>query len=365
MEQKIPAVSVVIPMYNAEKFITPCLESLSGQTFKDFEIIVVDHCSTDGSRELVEDFTKKFTGDGGLRLVRLGKNFGNPCVPRNKGLNFSRGKYVYFMDADDLLMDNALKILYQSAEKYGADFIIMPNWYEFVKNTDRPFPEELVPYSWWFASKNVRPPLQQFEIDTGNPGQRIVDYMDGKFPMMPWLKFSRRDFLLENDLTFPMMPRGEDDFWTIKLLCSAKKILLIPHAFYIHRTHLHSFVYKPRSLEEIIEFDMTLAVDGMKVMRELFQKHEFFQQNPQYWCALINFNFGFAFAFQSIFNNASQYELYDAVRKVFFSGDSDGEKTDLISYLCTYITLQRKDLLILSERIAELERQIEDVRSNA
>ena len=59
MEQKIPAVSVVIPMYNAEKFIGACLESVFAQNFKDFEVIVVDHSSTDNSVEIVENYLKR------------------------------------------------------------------------------------------------------------------------------------------------------------------------------------------------------------------------------------------------------------------------------------------------------------------
>ena len=62
MEQKIPAVSVIIPMYNAEKFIGACLESIFAQNFKDFEIIVVDHCSTDNSAAVAENYLKRGGG---------------------------------------------------------------------------------------------------------------------------------------------------------------------------------------------------------------------------------------------------------------------------------------------------------------
>lgn len=64
MEQKIPAISVVIPMYNAEKFIAPCIESLFAQTFRDFEVIVVDHASTDNSYNIVENYVQKLAGGG-------------------------------------------------------------------------------------------------------------------------------------------------------------------------------------------------------------------------------------------------------------------------------------------------------------
>ncbi len=61
----IPAISIVIPMYNAEKFIGECLDSILNQTFQDFEVIVVDNCSTDNSAKIVEDYAPKFTMGGG------------------------------------------------------------------------------------------------------------------------------------------------------------------------------------------------------------------------------------------------------------------------------------------------------------
>ncbi len=67
MNKQIPAVSIVIPMYNAEKYIGECLDSILAQTFKDFEVIVVDDCSTDKSCAVVESFLPKFNGGGGLR----------------------------------------------------------------------------------------------------------------------------------------------------------------------------------------------------------------------------------------------------------------------------------------------------------
>ena len=66
MNKQIPAVSIVIPMYNSEKYIGECLDSILAQTFTDYEVIVVDDCSTDNSREVVESYLPKFNG-GGMR----------------------------------------------------------------------------------------------------------------------------------------------------------------------------------------------------------------------------------------------------------------------------------------------------------
>ena len=64
MNKKIPAVSIIIPMYNAEKYIGACLDSILAQTFTDFEVIVVDDCSTDNSRTVVQSYLPKFNGGG-------------------------------------------------------------------------------------------------------------------------------------------------------------------------------------------------------------------------------------------------------------------------------------------------------------
>ena len=64
MNKQIPAVSIIIPMYNAEKYIGECLDSILAQTFTDYEVIVVDDCSTDNSRAVVESYLPKFNGGG-------------------------------------------------------------------------------------------------------------------------------------------------------------------------------------------------------------------------------------------------------------------------------------------------------------
>ena len=107
--KNFPEISVIIPLYNAEKYIGACLESLANQTFQDFEVIVADDCSTDKSAMVVKSFISTF-GDR-LRLVKLSKNSGVPSTPRNFALKKARGKYVYYLDSDDLLTPTAFEEL--------------------------------------------------------------------------------------------------------------------------------------------------------------------------------------------------------------------------------------------------------------
>lgn len=120
---KAPRVSIVIPMFNVEKYIETCIGSILAQTFKDFEIIVVDDCSTDRSCEIVSKYT-----DPRIKLVRQIKNSGEN-KSRNLGLKIANGKYVYFMDSDDAILPHIIETLFNAAEESQADVVYMNRWF--------------------------------------------------------------------------------------------------------------------------------------------------------------------------------------------------------------------------------------------
>lgn len=125
--EKIYAVSVIIPLYNAEKYIGECLDSVLAQTFQDFEVIVVDDASTDNSRAVVESYVEKFGGR--LTVTNLKENSGSGAMPRNKGLLLSQGEYIFFLDADDMITPTALEELYALAKDYKADVVYCEKFY--------------------------------------------------------------------------------------------------------------------------------------------------------------------------------------------------------------------------------------------
>ena len=144
----VPAISIIIPLYNAEKFISDCLDSLLAQTFKDFEVIIIDDCSTDNSAAIVENYRKKFSGR--LTLSRTKKNSGCAGIPKNMGFNFSRGEYVFFLDADDAITPTAFEELYPVAKNFGADVVACEKYYEVpaeLWNNDE-FKKSLTPVSY-------------------------------------------------------------------------------------------------------------------------------------------------------------------------------------------------------------------------
>ncbi len=111
-----PAISLVMPVYNVESFLSKALTSVENQTFKDFEMIIVDDGSSDKSYEIAEEFCIK---NPNFKLIKQ-ENSG-PAAARNTGVMHCKGEYIAFMDSDDYLEKNFLEELYKLAKKTGAD----------------------------------------------------------------------------------------------------------------------------------------------------------------------------------------------------------------------------------------------------
>ena len=111
----MPSVSVIIPVFNTEKYLAACVESIRNQSFKDFEVLLVDDGSTDGSGRICDEYSK--TDD---RIVVIHKENGGVCSARNAGLDAARGEYVVFVDADDCLNESHLEHLMDS----DADLVL-------------------------------------------------------------------------------------------------------------------------------------------------------------------------------------------------------------------------------------------------
>lgn len=115
----MPSISVIVPVYQAEKFLHRCLDSMARQTFSDWELILVDDGSTDGSAALCDQFAAK---DSRARVFHRKKNQG-VSEARNLGLNEAKGDYIAFLDADDCYEFQALETLWNLREESGADTV--------------------------------------------------------------------------------------------------------------------------------------------------------------------------------------------------------------------------------------------------
>ena len=125
-------VSIVIPNYNSERYIRQTIDSVRNQTYPNWELIIVDDKSTDRSVEIINEYTKD---DPRISLIQLESNSGLPAVPRNVGIKAAKGKYVGFLDADDLWHPQKLELQIGFMERNSARFT-STNIYNFrdIKN---------------------------------------------------------------------------------------------------------------------------------------------------------------------------------------------------------------------------------------
>ena len=115
----MPTISVIVPIYNAEKYLHKCIDSILSQTFTDFELLLLDDGATDKSGDICDEFSQ---GDNRIKVIH--KSNTGVSDTRNQGLNVAKGKYVIFMDADDYwFVDSALEQLVEKAEKYNLDIV--------------------------------------------------------------------------------------------------------------------------------------------------------------------------------------------------------------------------------------------------
>ena len=265
----IPAISVIIPMYNAEKYIGECLDSILNQTFTDYEVIVVDDCSTDHSCEIVETYLPKFHRGGvseKLQLVRLSKNSGAPGIPNNVGLGISRGEYISFLEADDAITNTAFEELYPIAKKFDADVVHCERYFRFDDKIENAF---------LFGGSSVSEPT----LITENLDERLQDLYNGKFILNLWTKLIRRDFIIKNKLQM-INANTHDANYTYSLVCSAKNYVRVPNAVNFYRIVPDSLSHKVEDVPKTIKKWINGLTKGFNYLDNFLSEREFFQKRP-------------------------------------------------------------------------------------
>ena len=228
-----PTISVIIPMYNAEKYIALTLETVLAQTFADFELILIDDASTDRTVGIAKSFD-----DRRIKIIELEKNMGGasgPGVVRNVGIEQASGEYVYSMDHDDVLMPDAFQIMLNAAVETGADAVINTKNLLVEKNE--------------FTSLDEIPQLLIQERGKMNPiaadlKKRVLEeYALHKSPAAPWNHLYRREFLRQSGIRFRPIEIHDDGLFLIELLCATKNIIKIEELFYIWRQQNESITH--------------------------------------------------------------------------------------------------------------------------
>lgn len=211
-----PKVSVIIPMYNTGEYIEEAIRSIMNQTLSQIEIIIIDDGSTDNSVEIV----KKLQDTDNRIIIYPQENKGQ-AVARNHGLSHATGEYVYFMDSDDILHNDALKTCYDKCTSDDLDFTFFDAETFSDDNLSLPI-------------SYIRKGIISTKIETGLVS--LNNQIDKAMYRVPvWLYFINRDYLKQLNLDFFVGLKHEDQIFTAKLFVSARRVSYLPEIFFFRR----------------------------------------------------------------------------------------------------------------------------------
>ncbi len=222
-------ISVIVPVYNAEKYLYACLDSLVSQTFKDFELLLIDDGSKDSSGEICEIYAKKYDF---IRYIKR-ENSG-AAASRNFGMSIAQGEYFCFVDSDDFIDTNALEYMYNRAKETCAD-ILMCGY--FMQN-----------------KKSISEIKAESGIYKGTQiNQRMVEIKSKNLIDSPCNKLYRADFVRNSGLTMPENETFEDTDFNLRLLSFNPLFVISDKCFYHYILHMGSVTrhYNPKKLEII------------------------------------------------------------------------------------------------------------------
>lgn len=216
-------VSVIIPVYNAQEYLSECLDSVLGQTFRELEVICIDDGSLDGSLEIL----KEYAGKDERISVYSQKNMGL-AETRNRGLKKAQGEYVEFLDSDDWLKDGAVEMLYEVSREGQLDILFFNGDTVYETERDR---EKHPEYRDYYERKGAYPKK------CGGSEMMVRMREKKEYRTSAVMQFFSRSFLEQNGLCFYRGIVHEDNDFTFRALLLAKNTGYVPQAFYKRRIH--------------------------------------------------------------------------------------------------------------------------------
>lgn len=240
-------VTIGIPVYNVEKYIRLTMDSALAQTFPNIEFLVLDDCGQDGSMNIVREYQKTHPRGKDIRIVRQPENGGIGCA-RNRILDEARGKYLYYIDADDAIAPNTIELLYENAQKYDADIVY--GSYERIEEFDGTTEKTQFLY-----------PDLQFLKEHEFADKVYSQY--GFLQANTWNFLIKRDIYIKNGIRYKKVNYWEDFCVTINLPLYIHRAVLLSDITYFYYCRYGSLsIYEKRSHIEKEEILKTIHAMG-------------------------------------------------------------------------------------------------------
>ena len=211
-------VTIGIPVYNAERYIRPTMDSALAQTFPDIEFLILDDCGTDSSIDIIRDYQLNHSRGKDIRIVRQPQN-GGVGRARNRIIEEARGRYLYYLDADDVIVPQAIELLHQAAITCDADIVYgsYERIEEFEGDTHK---------------TQFRYPREQFLDDNAFANRAYSDY--SWLQATTWNLLVKTEILIKNRLRFIPANYWEDFAFTIELPTYVTRAVLLPDVTYYY-----------------------------------------------------------------------------------------------------------------------------------
>lgn len=232
-----PKITIIIPVYNSEKYLKKSIDSAINQSLKKIEIICIEDCSSDNSLKILKDFKKR---DNRLIILKNRINLG-PGKSRNRGIIKATGEFLMFLDSDDWLETNACKELYNFAKRNNADMV------------------------------RINSSLNK-EIETKNTENRekfLKETLQEKTFWAPWTKMLKNEIIRKNNCYFPEIYISEDAIFSIKTIYFSKKIVSFKKKVYNYFIREDSIMSSKNDFKKIEDYQKAVEI-----------LYEFAKENP-------------------------------------------------------------------------------------
>ena len=302
----MPKVSVIVPVYNVEKYLGQCVKSILAQTLENIEILLINDASTDQSLALARTF------ETDSRIVVLDKPHGGLGDTRNFGVAHATGKYLVFVDSDDWIDPNMLENLYASADQSRSDMVV----FNYVRENmiDNEHRVCKLPINFPEFDKDFQETMIAALI---GPDQTDSPWRQVEMLGCAWRRMYRRDWFIQNHLSYynEQEIMLEDLPVTIMAHCLAGHVLAVGGAYYHYRYNPISLStrYRPRKME--------MMTACFHIVREFLQNKKIYDQYSERhlaWLLRSAAHSSFVNCF-SPFNKVSPRERYKEVRGILRS----------------------------------------------
>ena len=241
MSSGMKKVSVIIPVYNVEKYLPACLDSVLGQSLDELECICIDDASPDRCGEILDEYAAR---DERVRVLHLPENH-MQGYGRNRGLEMAQGKYVYFLDSDDMISSNAMEELFQLAERDDLEGIYFDSQVLLDSEDLAHFAESYI---------GVRQGEYPDQVMTGRALMELF-MENNEWMVYVQRQFWRRDYLLKNGIFFPEGIIHEDEFFSFQAAMLAQRVSYTRKEYFFRRYRSDSVMTRvPKTIDFVSDF---------------------------------------------------------------------------------------------------------------